>query len=69
MPRLLLSTGAECCFHTALSFRHCEERSDEAISSGAEGWTGLLRRFAPRNDGKGLMFGSLDRHVVNRGLL
>jgi hypothetical protein len=31
------------------SIRHCEERSDEAIQSSTCG-SGLLRRFAPRND-------------------
>jgi hypothetical protein len=31
------------------SYRHCEERSDEAIQVASV--SGLLRRFAPRNDG------------------
>ncbi len=34
--------------------RHCEERSDEAIQwpyEMLEKVTGLLRRYAPRNDG------------------
>src|SRR5467141_4156565 len=34
------------------SDRHCEERSDEAIHRAAQRKNGLLRRFAPRNDGK-----------------
>ena len=37
--------GAKCA-----AFRHCEERSAEAIQTFQPVYLLLLRRFAPRND-------------------
>jgi hypothetical protein len=44
--------------------RHCEEQSDEAIHGSFH--SGLLRRFAPRNDGTEAPFERLMRNSMSR---